>query len=339
MPRKTEEYLAYLASVRGLSPRTVEAYGRDLGLLEEFLGVKTSTDGTDYIDRSQKGRGTHPSSSASSVKSVDSPSHPGSAGRAEEASTADLRAFIADLAGRRQASASVNRALSSLRGFYAWLLRFGVRKDDPSAPIVGAKCGRALPEFLFPEEAEALVESPIGDSFADFRDRALLEFFYSTGCRLSELCSLRLKDLSLARGEARVMGKGMKERIVFLNAHCVEALRAWLEKRKEGLRGRDDPSFVFLSQRMEPLSARGAAWLVRALATRASAARKVHPHTFRHSFATHLLDNGADIRVVQELLGHASVSTTQIYTHVSLERLRSVYRDAHPHARRGGTES
>jgi integrase/recombinase XerC len=292
MRAKIEEYLRYLDCVRGLSPRTTASYAEDLRRFGEFSGYP----------------------------------------RAEDVGGEGVRAFIAELSLKGYSESSVNRILSGLRGFFAYCVAQGIAKADPTSGIKSLKAPRKLPEFLFEEEAASFVQLPVGEGFGPSRDRALLEFFYSTGCRLSEAVGLALRALNLKRREARVMGKGSKERIVFLNPRAAEALEEYLPLRIGALNGRTDSGSVFLSARGNPLSARGAAHVVWSWAMASAQAKNVHPHTFRHSFATHLMDRGADIRIVQELLGHSSVSTTQVYTHVSLERLRKVYGEAHPHA-------
>ncbi len=287
-----EGYLEYLESVRGLSPRTLSSYAADLGQFEAYL-----------LDKN-----------------------------IEAALPEDVRGFIASLSQRSFSETSINRMLSALRGLFSYCVKYGLCQADPCLGLRGLKTKRSLPQFLFADEAAALLDLPNGKDFASLRDRALLEFFYSTGCRLSEVTGLRVKDLSLPRAEARVMGKGSKERIVFLNSKAKEALAEYLRIRAARLSGRADSGFVFLSQRLSALSPRGAAYIVYQWARRSNLGKNLHPHTFRHSLATHLLDRGADIRIVQEILGHSSVSTTQIYTHVSLERLKKVYTEAHPHA-------
>lgn len=290
--RPVDGYLDYLSSVRGLSEKTVTAYASDLGQFEAYLSGEP----------------------------------------AELAATEDIRGFVASLSERGFTETSVNRAVSSLRGFFAFCVKFELRADDPALGLRGLKAKRSLPGFLFEQETAAFLDIPEAGDFATVRDRALLEFLYSSGCRLAEVAGLRLSGLSLPRSEARVRGKGAKERIVFLNPAAKRAMEEYLPRRKAHLGRERDSDFVFLSQRGGPLSARGIAYLVCERAKESGMAKNVHPHTFRHSLATHLLDRGADIRIVQEILGHSSVSTTQIYTHVSLERLKKVYAQAHPHA-------
>ncbi|HET7838820.1 MAG TPA: tyrosine recombinase XerC [Rectinemataceae bacterium] len=292
-------YLAYLSAVRGLSPRTIESYGEDLKHYSAFLG------GAD----------------------------------ADTVGGRDIRSFLAALIAEGKAGSSVNRALSALRGYYRYRVRFGGLAVDPSKDIEGFGVGRKLPRFLFEDEAAAFIALADGEDFRGRRDRAILEFLYSTGCRVAEAASLRLDRLDLEGGTARVIGKGSKERVVFLAESARSALAAYLPLRSSlmartgsGLKAQDEgPRNVFVNSRGGPLSERGIEWLIEGYASRAGIGKRISPHVFRHSFATHLVGRGADIRVVQELLGHSSVSTTQIYAHVDMERLRKVYEKAHPH--------
>ncbi|MBL8966156.1 MAG: tyrosine-type recombinase/integrase, partial [Spirochaetaceae bacterium] len=331
MDRRVEEYLAYLGAVRGLSDRTVRSYREDLERLESFLA----------------GIGV---------------------GNPDEAGPRDLRAFAADLVAAGRASASVNRALSAARGYYRHRLRYGGLAADPSRDVEGIPGRRSLPRFLFEDEAASFISLAEGESFRAVRDRAILEFLYSTGCRVGEAVGLDLDRVDLKGGTARVTGKGSKERVVFLAPPALAAIAAYLPLRaarvakastetgaeataaRERLRSaamaaaascasladapsgeapaeggsgggaagpsrprRGDPLFV--NARGGRLTERGVEWIVDGYAERAGRNRRVSPHVFRHSFATHLVARGADIRTVQELLGHASVSTTQIYAH------------------------
>lgn len=306
MDRKLEEYLAYLGSVRGLSARTLSSYREDLERYEAFLASRPSealADGSDLdLDR---------------------------------AGARDVRAFAAARVAEGKAGSSVNRALSAVRGFYRYRVRFGGLAVDPSKDVEGLPSRRPLPRFLFEDEAAAFVELPEGDDFGAARDSAVLEFLYSTGCRVGEVAGVTLDRLDLQGGTARVVGKGSKERVVFLAPPARSALAAYLpmrEARVRRLAGEDGgEEYLFLNSRGGRLSERGIEWIVEGYAARSRFPRRVSPHAFRHSFATHLVGRGADIRVVQELLGHASVSTTQVYAHVDMERLRKVYEQAHPH--------
>ncbi|MGO8695072.1 MAG: tyrosine recombinase [Rectinemataceae bacterium] len=324
MDRRIEEYMAYLAAVRGLSARTVSSYSRDLERFEVFLAS---------IDRS-----------------------------VDEVLTRDLRAFAAELVTEGKAGSSVNRALSAVRGLYRYRVRFGAAPTDPSRDMESLPSNRRLPRFLFEDEANAFISGVSGDDFRSVRDRAVLELLYSTGCRVGEAAGLTLDRLDLEGGTARVMGKGSKERIVFLALPARQALAAYLPLRaarlarsgsgacrrvsrgtgrngggisKDESESGESVHYLFVNARGGRLTERGMEWIIEGYAERARLRARVTPHSFRHSFATHLMEHGADIRAVQELLGHASVSTTQIYTHVDMERLRRVYDQAHPHGGRG----
>lgn len=308
MDRRIEDWLSYLGAVRGLSERTVRSYGEDLGRFERFVADELAGRDLDSVA-------------------------PG-----------DLRAFVADLVSEGLASASINRALSAIRGFYRHRVRFGGLLVDPSRDIEGLSAPRSLPRFLQEAEMAELIGLAGGDDFRSSRDRALLEFLYSTGCRVAEVAGLDPARLDLAAGTARVRGKGSKERIVFIAAPAKRALAEYLPHRAELLRntaeGHDGAARrLFLSARGRALSARGIEFLVEGYAARLSMrrglAKRISPHSFRHSFATHLVGRGADIRIVQEMLGHSSVSTTQVYTHVDMERLKRVYDQAHPHGSGG----
>jgi integrase/recombinase XerC len=305
MDRRIEEYLAYLDAVRGLSPHTLCSYREDFEAFERFM-----------ISRG--------------------PFDP------DRTSASDLRAFAAALVTDGKAGSSVNRALSALRGYFRYRVRFGALALDPSRDVEGLPYKRPLPRFLFQEEAAEFMSLPEGDSFGPSRDRAILEFLYSTGCRVAEASNVTLDSLDLEGGSARVMGKGSKERVVFLAEPAKAALGAYMPLRAERLRRigveteESDRAkrYLFVNARGGRLTERGIEWIVQGYADRSGTMRRVSPHAFRHSFATHLVERGADIRAVQELLGHASVSTTQVYAHVDMERLRKVYEQAHPHGSR-----
>jgi len=331
--KRIEAYLAYQGAVRGLAARTLRSYGEDLGAYEAFAAAR----GLDL----------------------------------DAAAAADLRAFAAVLVAGGKAPASVNRALSAVRGYFRYRVRFGGLAVDPSRDIEGLPARRKLPRFLFEDEAAAFLALPEGGDFAASRDRALLELLYSTGCRVGEASSLLLAKLDLADGIAYVTGKGSKERAVFLAPPARRAVADYLPLREALLarrpalspasRGKAAPptkaetegaaleeeeaqagpearsegrDYLFVNSRGGRLSSRGIEWIVQGYAERSGFARRVTPHAFRHSFATHLVSAGADIRAVQELLGHSSVSTTQVYAHVDMERLRKVYDQAHPHGGR-----
>jgi integrase/recombinase XerC len=296
------EYLSYLASVRGLSPRTLEAYGKDL---EHFAG------------------------------------YCGNAGiLPEAASPYEVRNFIADQSAEGIASVSVNRALSSIRGYYRWLIRFGRREDNPCGDLRNLKRPKTLPSFLWEGEMASFAGLPDRAGILwPARDKALILVMYSGGLRISELAALSLKKIEADFSGGRVIGKGGKERQIFFSGEAREALAAYLPERQARLKalgpdGKSPTDKLFVNRKGGAISVPGIRWIVSRYAERSGLGKNIHPHSLRHSFATHLVNSGCDVRVVQELLGHASLSTTQRYTHVDMERLRKVYAKAHPHAER-----
>jgi integrase/recombinase XerC len=294
MLKSTEDYLGYLSGVRNLADRTIIAYREDLALLDAFLAER---------------------------------------GIAEaDIALQDLRAFVASLAEKGHAAPSVNRTLAAVSGYFRFQVRYGIRETDPSPAVKRLKEHDSLPAVMFEREVERLIEST-GTDFWGVRDRAIFELLYSTGCRVSEVAEMTVDALSLRNGTAKVRGKGDKERMVFLNAHTKEALAAYFAERNRHIPEGKPVRRVFINARGTALTQRGIAYILYRTCVKSGLGKSVSPHAFRHSFATHVLDHGADIRVVQELLGHASLSTTQRYTHVSAARLRDVYNQAFPHAR------
>jgi tyrosine recombinase XerC len=291
-----ERYLQYLQRVRHLSANTVSSYRRDLELFRAFLDMQQWQEGD-----------------------VD-------AGRA--------RAFIGYLSHRGLSSRSINRVLSAVRGYYRFLERSGGKGGNPFSPIRSLRMENKLPAFLFEEEVSTLLGSVKPDGFWELRDLLILELLYSTGCRVSELASADLTDLDLKGSTLRVVGKGDKERLVFIGQAAARRLKGYLRLRRALRIGRaQGQRALLINRRGGRLSTRGIELIVDRALSRSGLDKPATPHTFRHSFATHVLRGGADIRVVQELLGHASLSTTQVYTHLDMERLREVYGSAHPHAR------
>ncbi|MCM6762460.1 site-specific tyrosine recombinase XerD [Rathayibacter sp. ZW T2_19] len=300
-PRASVEAFLRQASVeRGLSAHTIAAYRRDLelylGRLEE-LGIRDLA----ALRRSDVG---------------------------------DFAAWLAARPERPLAASSRARILSSVRGLHRFALEEGLVEDDVAHDVVPPKLPMTLPKAITVEQMGALLEASRGEELAQMRDRALLELLYATGARISEAVDLTVDDL-LDAEVVRLTGKGSKQRMVPLGRYAREAVDDYLVRARPELsrRGRATPA-LFLGVRGGRLS-RQSAWLViRAVAEKAGLDQEISPHTFRHSFATHLLAGGADVRVVQELLGHASVATTQIYTLVTADTLRDVYTTAHPRARR-----
>jgi site-specific recombinase XerD len=233
-----------------------------------------------------------------------------------------LRRYLASLGTRKMARATVARKAAALRCYFAWLLRQGRIGSDPARSLRAPSGGGRLPRVLSGGEMATLLDGPV-ETALERRDRAVLELLYAAGLRVSELCGLDRGDIDLRRRTVTVVGKRAKQRRVPVHDAAVAALRAWLEGGRDDMPG--PPEAAFVNRRASRLGPRD----VRRILDRRAPA-PTHPHALRHTFATHLLDGGADLRVVQELLGHASLATTQVYTHVSKERLRSVYRETHP---------
>jgi len=241
-----------------------------------------------------------------------------------------VRRYLA-LLGRRHARSAIARKLSALRSFYRYLFREGKVARNPLALVKTPKLPKRLPKFLTPLEMTAVLGAPDPATPLGARDRALLELLYATGMRVGEVTALRLGDLTWT-GELRVLGKGRKERVVLVNAAAEDALRRYVEHGRSLLGTRADHDRVFVNAHGGPLTERGVRLIVDRHIRAAAFDRHISPHALRHTFATHLLDGGADLRTVQELLGHASLNTTQVYTHVSREWMKRVYDKAHPRA-------
>jgi site-specific recombinase XerD len=253
----------------------------------------------------------------------------------EQMDVGDARSFVGCLSRRGLSSRSINRVLSAVRGFYRFLERVGVQTENPFASIKSLKIDGKLPSFLFEEEIDRLLACGQPQDFWELRDLLILELLYSTGCRVSELATASLTDLDLKGSTLRVVGKGNKERLVFIGQAAFKRLREYLLRRKAlRLGDADGQRALLINRRGRRLTVRGIQMIIDRLLMRSPLDKTATPHTFRHSFATHVLRKGADIRVVQELLGHASLSTTQVYTHLDMEHLQKVYSSAHPHARR-----
>lgn len=256
------------------------------------------------------------------------------------ATEAHVVGFVEFLNSRGDAAASVARRLAALRMFHGFLLAEGLRSDDPSASVEGVKVPRGVPKPLSESEVTSMLAAVTGDSAAERRDRAMLEFLYSTGARISEMCGLDLADLDLTARLVRLFGKGAKERIVPFGGEAARSLSDWLSAggrdmlAPERWRATGDRDAVFLTDTGRRMNRQKAWTVVRDAGVRAGITKEISPHVLRHSCATHMLEHGADLRVVQEMLGHATISTTQIYTKVSTERLWAVYREFHPRAAR-----
>jgi integrase/recombinase XerC len=285
------DFLAHLEVERRMSAHTLDAYRRDLAALSDWAQKQGITD-------------------------------------LETLQAEQLRAFVAAEHRRGLSPKSLQRRLSACRSWFQWLLKNGRIALNPAAAIKAPKAPRKLPQVLDADEATRLVEVPT-DVKLGLRDRALLELFYSSGLRLSELCALRWRDLDLGNGLVTVLGKGNKQRSVPVGSHARTALEAW---HGETQAASDAP--VFPGRGGAPISQRAVQIRIRQLAQRQGMFKHVHPHMLRHSFASHMLESSGDLRGVQELLGHADIATTQIYTHLDFQHLARVYDAAHPRARR-----
>ncbi|MFB4203236.1 Tyrosine recombinase XerC [wastewater metagenome] len=246
--------------------------------------------------------------------------------------SAEVRAFVAAGHRRGLGGRSLARALSALRTFFAYLMREGIATANPAADVTAPKSGRRLPETLAVDEAARLLDGPADDDTLALRDRALFELVYSSGLRLAEVAALDAADVTHDPETLRVVGKGARTRIVPVGRTARAALQAWLTVR-EGLAPATEPA-LFVSRRGRRLAHRSIQQRLRALADERGLGRPVHPHMLRHAFATHLLESSGDLRAVQELLGHASLATTQVYTHLDFQHLAEVYDRTHPRARR-----
>lgn len=307
MDRYLEKFLTYLRVERNASPHTLVNYQHDLEGVIQFLR-----------------RPLAPGAPAVQPSPINWP-------------TVDLlalRRYVADQRTRGAAKSSVARRIASLRSFFRFLCREGHLVGNPAAALVAPKRDRKLPNFLGLPDITKLLEAPAGDDLASRRDRAILEMLYSTGMRVSELVGLRVQSVDLLGGVAKVAGKGKKERLVPIGTPALRALHVYLEQRggAASAGGSQLAGPIFLNLAGGRLTDRSVRRILAKYLRQLAIQQRVSPHTLRHSFATHLLDRGADLRAVQELLGHVSLSTTQIYTHVSTERLKQVYEKTHPRA-------
>ena len=240
--------------------------------------------------------------------------------------------YLVALRRRGRAPATVKRRAAAVRSFYKYLLRENVLSEDPTLDLAPPRLPVRLPRVLSVKEIEQLLAAPNLSTARGLRDRAMLELLYGSGLRVSEVIALNLGDVDLSVELVRCVGKGSKERVVPVGSHAVRALRAYQQEARPVLAGRRTPSALFLNRRGGRLTRQGCWKILRGYARQAGISRALTPHVLRHSFATHLLERGADLRAVQEMLGHASIATTQVYTHVARDRLRTVYAQAHPRA-------
>lgn len=290
-----EMYMNFLVVEKGLALNSSKAYERDLQRYQEYLIQVEQITSWEQIDK------------------------------------AHVLAYLHHLHDLGRAAASVSRTLSSIRSFHQFLARERVVDKDPTLHIDRPRMERKLPKVLSIQEVDALLQLPAALTPLDTRNKAMLELLYATGMRVTELCSIRLSDLHLSMGFVQCLGKGNKERIIPLGTHASEAINTYLENGRPKLVKKEHEN-VFVNHHGRPLSRQGFWKILKKLAEEADIEKELTPHMLRHSFATHLLENGADLRSVQEMLGHADISTTQIYTHVTKVRMKEVYSQFHPRA-------
>lgn len=302
MQEAFKSYLNYLEAERNFSPYTVRNYRADLVDFFQFLKTK-------------------------------------GIGSLGEVDKHVLRDYLSNLTDRKLVKASIARKMSALRSFFSYLVREGITDTNPAAAISSPKLEKRLPSFLTVAETVRLLTTPDLTKPEGFRDRALMEFLYASGLRVSELVSLNLEQVNLETGEIRVWGKGAKERVVLIGKPAAAALSTYISEGRSRLTGKKATSALFLNRYGERIITRQVEKIVEKYGRIAGIGKRVHPHLLRHTFATHLLDGGADLRVVQELLGHADLSSTQIYTHVTKSKAQKIYLSAHPMAREKGNES
>jgi len=300
LPLEAEEFLVWLSSERGRARNTIDAYRRDLIAYQRWLAQRGLTIAT--------------------------------------VTTGDLIDYVAELRASDAATTSIARKLAAIRTLHRYLAIEQLRPDDPTSRLDGVKVPSGIPKPLSEAQVGSLLDAVTGNAPLERRDRALLELLYATGARISEVVGLKVGDIDFDESLVRLFGKGSKERIVPYGTSAAAALEDWFSPSgrarlvPDRWKRRDDAEAVFLNQRGGRLSRQGAWLVIHKYGDRAGIRDHLSPHVLRHSCATHLLDHGADLRIVQEMLGHASISTTQVYTRVSQERLWEVYRSAHPRA-------
>ena len=294
--RWIDDFIAYLKVERRLAQNTVSAYSKDLSKFTEFLADQGIT-------------------SFGEVK------------------TQDVTGFMSELRSKGLKERSVARFLAALRSFFRFLIEEEMIKTNPLALVDSPRAGAPLPKIVSPENVDRLMAAPDKNSDKGLRDAAMLELLYASGLRVSELVNLKVDDLHLTDGYVRVLGKGDKERLVPIGESAKRSLQQYMSEVRSSLLGAYRSRFMFISRKGNPLTRQGFWKMIKQYALKAGLTGSISPHTLRHSFATHMLANGADLRAVQAMLGHADISTTQIYTHLEIPRLKKVIMDYHP---RGG---
>ncbi len=302
MKEAVDNFLDYLAVEKGFSANTIAAYRNDLHQLASFVEEEATK------------RGTIPPWVAFDRQA--------------------MMSYLLDLKGRGYAATTVARKVAAVKSFFAFMVAEGMMKDNPTEGVASSKVGRSLPKPISIAQVHKLLEQPAkrGGSEAK-RDSAMLELLYATGMRVSELVSLNIADLDLEGGYVRCFGKGQKERLIPVHERAMKAVKAYLKEVRPRLGRGGDEKAVFLNRRGERLTRQGLWQILKGYAKSADLGTEITPHTLRHSFATHMLGGGADLRSVQELLGHANISTTQVYTHLTTEHVRRAYQKSHPRAK------
>ncbi len=293
MKELVENFLSYIEVERGLANNTVWSYRRDLADFAKYLESKKISSPID----------TH---------------------------HAEIRDFLMWQKDKGLAASSISRHLASLKTFYRFLVKERLLKDDPTSLLESPKLFKRIPDVLLSQEVESLLDAPSLRDKKGVRDKAILEVMYATGMRVSEVADLRLEDLNLDVGFLRCRGKGNKERIVPLGKKAIIALKRYLDIWRKKYAKRSSPSNVFLSRSAKRISRQSLWKIIKFYAKGAGIKKTIKPHILRHSFATHLLEHGAGLRAVQEMLGHADISTTQIYTHINKDRLKGIHKTYHP---------
>jgi len=285
-----DKFLNYLSIEKNYSLHTIANYQRDLREFSEFLNSRNCHE----------------------IKNID---------------YFILRKFLGVLSEKRLDKRTISRKISTLKSFFKFIVREGIVKNNPAISLIYPRLDKPLPKFLTEKEVKQVLGLPKGNDILVLRDRAILEFLYSTGCRVSEMTSLKKEEVDLIGGVVKVKGKGRKERLLPLGEPAILRIKDYLDARA------DTSKALFVNKRKTALSDRGVRLIIYKYIKKAALNLQVSPHTFRHSFATHLLNRGADLRSVQELLGHSTIATTQIYTHLTIDSLKSVYQKAHPRAK------
>ncbi len=312
MDQRIQEFLNNLSVEKGFSDNTLAAYHNDLGQFEEYLRTVAS----------------HPDHAG------DTPDATIDAEGVNWASISkrSIINFVLSIKEKQYAPATVARKVAAVKSYFHYLLAEAILRSDPTATLDSPKVGRSLPKAISEADVDALLEQPAKDPAPEgLRDRAMLELLYATGMRVSELVSLNMDDVSLASGYVRCFGKGAKERTIPTHPAAIAALETYIQEARPGLIDKATEPALFVNHRGTRLTRQGFWLIIKEYALKAGIGQ-ITPHTLRHSFATHMLSNGANLRDVQELLGHANIATTQIYTHVSQDQIRSTYDRAHPRA-------